>query len=261
VRRWGPIIIAAGLAIAACGGDDDDDPAKQSLAPQFLPEAGADADGGSGGSTKPGAPATTTSLRPSAAGRASVTTTTAAAVVADGTTTVPAGVAPSQASISDAAGDLTPSPLDRPPAWADLLAARLVRTSEGFELRVRLNGGAAPQRTADAEHTMNIASFYDIDGDGRIDTEVWLNVASGGWGATWFDNVGDGGGFQDGSGVTVAPEGDEVVARFPLTHLSGAERFRWAIASEWGRYETIGTVAAARDDLPDDDNIARFPGA
>jgi hypothetical protein len=162
--------------------------------------------------------------------------------------------------VTDRAGDATPSLVDRAPAWADLVGARLVRSDGGFELRVRLDGGSAPQKTDDDDHTMNIASFYDLDGDGRIDTEVWLNVASSGWGATWFDNVGDGGGFQEGSGVTVTPEGDEVVARFPLSHLGGAERFRWALASEWGRYEAIGTVAAARDDVPDNDNVAAFPG-
>jgi hypothetical protein len=139
------------------------------------------------------------------------------------------------------------------------VSAQLARTGEGFELRVRLGGGDAPERTSDDEHTMNIASFYDLDGDGGIDTEVWLNVASTGWGATWFDNVGDGGGFQDGSGVIVTTEGAEVVARFPLSHLGGASRFRYSLASEWGRYETIGTVAAARDDAPDDDKPMPFP--
>lgn len=107
---------------------------------------------------------------------------------------------------------------------------------------------------------MNIASFYDVDGNGSIDYEVWLNVAAGGWGSSYFDNTGEGkGGFQEKSGVTVSPEGAEVVARFPLTHFAGAERLRWSLASEWGRYEAVGTSAMVRDDLPDNDVPANFP--
>jgi hypothetical protein len=253
---------------AACGGDDDEDaPRKEGLAPQFMPEASSP---GASTATDGGARSSGASGGTNATSGATTATVTGGGGTVEGsTTTVPGGgaatagpspVVPTEAALTDPAGDVTASPLDRPPAWADLVGARLVRSASGFELRVRLKGGAAPAKTADGEHTMNIASFYDLDGDGRIDTEVWLNVASGGWGATWFDNVGDGGGFQESSGVQVAPEGDEVVARFPLTHLRGAERFRWAIASEWGRYETIGTVAAARDDVPDNDNVAAFPG-
>ena len=259
---------ASVLLLAACGGGDDDTPAKESLAPQFLPEASV-GPGASTSSTVGGDASTAGTSAPVRSGGTSSTAAGGASGPGAAPTSIPADAGPAtagapamaEASITDAARDVTPSPLDRPPAWADLLGARLVRRADGMELRVRLGGSAAPQKTADAEHTMNIASFFDLNGDGRIDTEVWLNVAAGGWGATWFDNVGDGGGFQEGSGVTVVAEGDEVVARFPLTHLGGAERFRWAIASEWGRYETIGTAAAARDDLPDNDNVAAFPGA
>ena len=256
------LALACGLLAGSCS-QEEDSPRKESLAPQFLPEAST----GGGSSTTAGAatgvaPATSSTVGSGSASGDAGSRTTAGPVVADGGT-APRGasVAVTEASITDKAGDVTASPLDPSPAWADLLGARLTRSAAGFALRVRLGGGAAPQKTSDDDHTMNIASFYDLDGDGRIDTEVWLNVASSGWGATWFDNVGDGGGFQEGSGVTVTTEGDEVVARFPLTHLSGQERFRWAVASEWGRYETIGTVAAARDDLPDNDNIVAFPGS
>jgi hypothetical protein len=134
-------------------------------------------------------------------------------------------------------------------------------TPSGFELRVRVGGGTAPS-SSDDEHTMNVASFYDVDGDGTIDYEVWANVAAGGWGSSYFDDVHGGGGFQKQSGVTVAPEGDEVVMQFPATHLTGATRFRWSIASEWGRYDALGTLATARDAMPDDDpdGAADFPG-
>jgi hypothetical protein len=66
--------------------------------------------------------------------------------------------------------------------------------------------------------------------------------------------------FQDKSGVAVSTEGDALVLRFPLSHLGFADRFRWSVASEWGRYEVLGTAATARDDVPDNDGAARFPG-
>jgi hypothetical protein len=265
------IVIASGLLAAACDRESKDAPRKEALTPQFAPEVGDQAAGGgaaatptSAGSAVPGDPvragSTTTAASgaaPTASTQETISGTTPAAT--DGAMDVP----PTEAVISDRAGDVTPSLLDRAPAWADLLGARLVRSAAGFELRIRLGGGAAPAQAPDGDHTMNIASFYDVDGDGRIDYEVWLNVASGGWGSSYFDNTDDrkGGGFQGNSGVTITPEGDEIVARFPLSHVAAAERFRWSIASEWGRYETIGTTAAARDDVPDNDNAARFPGA
>ena len=65
--------------------------------------------------------------------------------------------------------------------------------------------------------------------------------------------------FGDEAAVTIDVAGNEVVTRFPLTHLASAERFRWSLAPEWGRYEVIGTTGAARDDGPDGDAPVRFP--
>ena len=107
---------------------------------------------------------------------------------------------------------------------------------------------------------MNIASFYDVDGDGRIDFEVWANLAARGWGGSWFDNRAGAARYGDKAEVGITVAGDEVVLRFPLSHLGGLDRFRWALASEWGRYEALSTKATARDDAPDDDGAARFPG-
>jgi hypothetical protein len=239
--RASAIALVTAVALAACGGGGGTDPSKlkQTLRPQFAPTS----------TSAAGASLTTSTT---VAGSSSTTTG------ASPSTTVPVTGAPTAAAIVDRAGDVTPSPLDRPPAWADLLGARLTRRDDGFELRVRLAGGSAPSSTDEA-HTMNVASFYDLDGDGRVDFEVWANLASGGWGSSYFDDVRGSGGFQERSGVTVTPEGDEVVLRFPLAHLQRATRFRWSIASEWGRYEVLGTAASARDDAPDDDAAADFP--
>ena len=136
----------------------------------------------------------------------------------------------------------------------------LRRTDAGFELRVRVAGGDAPESSGDGGHTMNVASFYDVDGDGEIDYEVWANVADGGWGGSYFDDREGTSAYLEESGVTIGTEGDEVVIAFPHEHLADAASFRWAVGSEWGRYEAIGTPAAVRDDVPDA-GAATFPGS
>ena len=107
---------------------------------------------------------------------------------------------------------------------------------------------------------MNVASFFDVDGDGVIDYEVWVNLADTGWGSAYFDNNGSGAKFGQASGVAVEVAGDELVLRFPLAHLGDSRSFRWSSASEWGRYAVISTPAAASDDAPDNDGFARFVG-
>lgn len=241
--RASAVALLTAVALAACSSSGGADPSKikQTLRPQFAP------------TSTSAAPATAPSTTSTTGTGAASTTTSAVPTAAP-----PIAGEPTTAVIVDRAGDVTPSPLDRPPAWADLLGARLTRGTDGFELRVRLAGGRAPSSTDEA-HTMNVASFYDLDGDGRVDFEVWANLASRGWGSSYFDDVHGSGGFQERSGVTVTAEGDEVVLRFPLAHLQRATRFRWSIASEWGRYEVLGTAASARDDAPDDDAAADFP--
>jgi hypothetical protein len=227
--------------VACSGGSGDGDGAKleQSLRPRFAP-------------TTTAAPGNPTSSTPNVIGPPSTSVPPRAT-----TQTIVAVSGGAFAQLSDPADDLTTS-VERPPAWADLLGATLSRTSNGFELRVRLGGGKAPT-SSDEEHTMNVASFFDVDGDGKIDYEVWANIAARGWGASYFDDVHRTGGYQEKSGVTVTPEGDEVVLRFPPSHLGGSTAFRWSIASEWGRYSSLGSVATARDDAPDDDKAADFP--
>jgi hypothetical protein len=231
------------LSVSACSAGEAKRREDQGLTPTFAPESTL---GVTSSST------TTASVRTDAPEAGSTTPTA---------TGPPDAPARTEVAVTDAAGDATPSPVDPPPAWADVLGARLIRSEAGFELRVRLGGGDAPESTPDDDHTMNVASFYDIDGDGAIDYEIWANVASVGWGSTYYDNGPGRGGFGEGAGVTVKTEGDEVVLRFPLTHLADAARFRWSVASEWGRYEALGTPAMVRDDVPDDDGAAAFPGS
>jgi hypothetical protein len=241
--------VAALSGLVACGGgsgDDDDGPAEIGLAPTFP---------GIVTSPLPGASSTTTG--PGGTDPAATGTTAAGATVTPGSTpSDPA--APRTASITDPEGDVTLSIPD-PPPWADLVGGRLTRSAEGFELRVTLGGGAAPEGSGSPDETMNVASFYDVDGDGSIDYEVWANLADGGWGGAWFNDREGGAHLGDEAQVDVTIEGADVVLRFPLAYVADATTFRWSLASEWGRYEMIGTDLAARDDAPDDDQPADFP--
>lgn len=185
----------------------------------------------------------------SADAQAETTTITASSII----------TTPITVLIADPFGDLTPSVLDPPPPWADLVGADLTLDATGYTLRVHLGGGQAPNNI-DADHTMNIGSFFDLDGDGQIDEEVWANLVSGGWGGAWFNDHQGQAKFVDDSGVDVTVEGDAVVLRFGTDKVLKAKSFRWSIASEWGKYAVIGTVAAARDDDPDNDQPASFPG-
>ena len=233
--------VVAGAVLTGCGSDDEEPQRDDSgLAPTFAP-ATDDAD----------EPAPTTT--------GVIVLGGTDAVGPDATApAVPAG--PTEAAVVDPEGDATASPADPAPVWSDLIGARLTRSQQGFELRVRLAGGDAPEGSGSGDHTMNVASFYDVDGDGEIDFEVWANLADGGWDTSYFDDEG-GGHFGEESFVDVTTEGDEVVLRFARRHLGDAERFRWSVASEWGRYAAIGTPAMVRDQAPDGDGAADFPGA
>jgi hypothetical protein len=165
-------------------------------------------------------------------------------------------VAPVSVSITDPRGDVTGSTLEPPPAWVDLLGATLTRSVGGWELRVRVAGGQAPDSSGSRQHTMNLAFFADLDGNGAVDAQIWANLADHGWGAGWFPPEPPNR-FGDESGIVITTEADEVVLRFPASHLP-VERLRWSVATEWGRYEALGTDLTARDRAPDT-GPAQFP--
>jgi hypothetical protein len=245
-----------GSAREAGGGGAPRQPSADRSVPTFPPAVETPTAGASGAGA-PGAQSTSTSTArsassvPAAGGQAPTTT------AASGTAPPPAAALTS--SLQDPVGDASPSLLDKPPAWADLVAGRLTRSAEGFELRVRLGGPSAPTSSGDEDHTMNVASFFDVDGDGRVDYEVWANLDSGGWGSAYFDDVRSSATYRERSGIQVGPDGDEVVLRFPLTHLGSAASFRWSLALEWARYETLGSPTSVKDQAPDGGAPAPFP--
>ncbi len=161
------------------------------------------------------------------------------------------------ATTEDTTGDVEWT-LQRPPEYTDIAAAMLIRASDGYTLRVRF-AAEVPQRQQDDNHTMNVASFFDVTGDGEIDYEIWANLADNGWGPSYRDRRSSEARFMADSDVQVAAQDRSLVFRFPLRHLDDARTFQWATASEWGSYETIATAAAARDYAPDT-GASSFPG-
>ncbi len=60
--------------------------------------------------------------------------------------------------------------------------------------------------------------------------------------------------------MTVAVDGEAVVLTFAASTLGTPDRFRFALASEYGDLATMGSDFARRDDAPDDDGSVAFPG-
>ncbi|HEU5083435.1 MAG TPA: hypothetical protein VFU14_08855 [Acidimicrobiales bacterium] len=162
------------------------------------------------------------------------------------------------ASFDDPVGDATGGLDEDPPAWTDLAGARLVRNGDAYGLSVRLGGGTVPQR-APAGRTMNVATFFDADGDGTVDFEIWANLGPEGWGAAYYDNTDRTGGFGEESNVTVVLRDQSLELIFPDILLDRAERFRFSLASEYGGLDVLGSDYARRDDAPDGGQAVAFP--
>lgn len=175
----------------------------------------------------------------------------------DGVRTRPANVAASgPARIADPAGDLSQS-LEGAPASADIVAVELSR--EGSMVEVRTTFAAAVPTRMSGDKGMNVASFYDVNGNGVIDYEVWASLADNGWGTGHLDRREERATFGPSSGIEVAVEGRTLVTRFPVDRVGGAQTFRWSAASEWGSYESMAASTSARDYAPDD-GAADFRG-
>ena len=248
MRRLGSAAVVAMLvATAACGGDDDGGDAKDHLGPLEAPTFSEEEGGSTGSSSTVSTddPSGTTSSTTSSGGSGGTTTTTEGSPKKE------------TVSFDDPVGDATlGTGVGNAPTWSDLAGGSLERQGNAYRLTIRL-GGPAPERAPGSE-TMNIASFYDVDGDGDVDFEIWVNLASEGWGPTWYDDEGHAAPGED-SNVTVQVEGDEIELLFPDVMLDAPARLRFSTASEYGPLATIGTDLARRDDAPDGDRAVSFP--
>lgn len=233
--------------VAACSPDDQPERGLDAIeTPEFAPaEEGATSTAPAGVEGGPG----TTSPTTAAPGETSAETTT---TVAGG-----GGAAPERQVVSfdDPVGDGVGG-LDRnPPGWADLAGATLLRQGNAYRLTVRL-GDQVPE-TQPGAATMNVAAFFDVDGDGGIDHELWVNLGDGGWGPTWW--TGDRAMPGEASNVTVVAEGRELRLLFPDVMLGAPASLRFSLASEYGELSVIGSDFAHRDDAPDGDQAVAFP--
>ena len=160
---------------------------------------------------------------------------------------------PLRAAVSDPTGDVRGT-LTGAPAYADLTGAALTR-ADSFEVRVSF-AGAVPQRQTD-DRIVQVATFYDLDGDGETDYEVWASLADDGWGTSY--RTPDGARFGEDSGARATPEGNDLVITFPLTHLQRAEKMAWAVGAQWGTLEQVASGTTSKDNAPDG-GWAGFPG-
>ena len=159
-------------------------------------------------------------------------------------------------SIQDPSGDLSASPEGAPPS-ADIVAVALTRKGDEIEVRTTF-AGPVPVKQSGSKG-MNVASFYDVDGNGMVDYEVWASLADNGWGTGHLDDRRNKATFGPSTGIEVTVEGKTLVTRFPLERVGGARGFRWSAASEWGSYESMAASTSARDYAPDD-GAAEYPG-
>ncbi len=252
MRRTLAVCLVSVLVATGCGDDDDDERGLEPIdTPTFSDEpsdttleTATDAGGSTDGTTADTDESTDT---------------------VDGTTSPPDGDAPEttttlvteRVSFDDPVGDATPGVgTTRPPAWTDLAGGALQRRGNAYQLDIRLAGEAPPR--APGTETMNIASFFDVDGDGAVEYEIWVNLGPDGWGPVWYDDRGNAAPGAD-SNVTVEVAGDTVSLLFPDVLLDAPERLRFSLASEYGDIATIGSSFARRDDAPDDDRAVSFP--
>lgn len=158
-------------------------------------------------------------------------------------------------AVDDPAGDLAGDDPDRAPRWADLVGAT-IRLADGRGEIVLRFAGAVPG-TGRAGEAVNVATFHDLTGDGRIDREIWASQTSDGWGTSYWDNQAGTVRFADEDDVDVVVEGDTVRLAFPAQHLADATTGRWQVTLEWVD-QALLTQRLAVDDAPDDRGGARW---
>ncbi|HEX4901235.1 MAG TPA: hypothetical protein VFV42_00400 [Acidimicrobiales bacterium] len=234
--------------MAACSSDDEPERGLDAIGtPEFAPAD--DASTSTAPAAVEGGPGTTspTTVAP---GQGSAETSTTAA--GGGGDSAPERL---EVSFDDPVGDGVGGLDSSPPAWADLAGATLQRQGNAYRLTVRL-GGDVPE-TQPGAATMNVASFFDVDGDGGIDHELWVNLGEGGWGPVFYE--GDRAYPGEASNVTVVVEGRELRLLFPDVMLDAPASLRFSLASEYGELSAISSDFAHRDDAPDGDQAVAFP--
>lgn len=160
-------------------------------------------------------------------------------------------------SIPDDTGDLRGLGASQAPDHADLAQALLVRQEDRGTIRITF-AGPAPER-GDDDEILNVATYHDVTGDGRIDREIWASLTADGWGTSWHDLRTGESRYAANDDVEVAIEQGELVLTFPFSALADVTTSRWMVATQWGTGTTLMAGDGVRDDAPDDRRGRRWP--
>lgn len=165
--------------------------------------------------------------------------------------------APLIGTIPDNSGDLRGLSASQAPDHADLTQAVLVRRGDRGTIRITF-AAPAPER-GDGDEILNVATYHDVTGDGRIDHEIWASLTADGWGTSWHDLRTGESRYAADDDVEVAIEQGELVLTFPFSALADATTSRWMVATQWGTGTTLMAGDGVRDDAPDDRRGRRWP--
>lgn len=152
--------------------------------------------------------------------------------------------------LDDATGDLQGLEGGRAPPHADLRRVVLEQGPSTGTITIAF-AGPAPE-AAEGDHILNVATYHDVTGDGRVDYEIWASLTSDGWGTAWYDLREGTARYAADDDVEVAVVDGDVVLTFPAGHLDHARSGQWLASSEWGTSVTISSGTSATDDAPDD---------
>ena len=162
-----------------------------------------------------------------------------------------------RSSVTDPQGDTTSPLLGSAPEWADLVGGSVERSGTG-DVTLTLVLAAEPEPPREGT-TMNVAAFHDLTGDGNIDVEVWANWSADGWFPSWRNNIDGVAAYGDDTGIEVRADGAELQLVVPAERFDDTTSWRWSMGMEWGRYEWLGTSAAAHDLAPDEGHVDHGP--
>lgn len=255
--RCTPVLLAAALLLGGCvapGADVPEDGATGGLpVPTFTPLE-------TPTTAPPTPPPTSTTPAPDPEPTARPTTVNPVEPTPSLTEPAPSPTpAPVQlvGSIPDASGDLRGLGASQAPDHADLTQALLVRQGDRGTIRITF-AGPAPE-SGEGEEILNVATYHDVTGDGRIDREIWASLTADGWGTSWHDLRTGESRYAADDEVEVAIEQGELVLTFPFSALADATASRWMAATQWGTGATLMAGDGVRDDAPDDRQGRRWP--
>lgn len=270
-RRLTAAVLAMALAMTACASDRGDEgalPENSHLVPSFPPEdengehedadTGTDIDEGAESGDEPaGTDSGPEEARPTEteasaegedSGREPDARPNPEAPPEPESGATPQGA--TRSAVSDPRGDTSSPLLGSAPDWADLVAGSVARADDG-DVTLVVEFAEPPERPREGT-TANVASFHDLTGDGRMDLEIWLNFSEQGWFPSWRDNREGEAAFGEDADLAIDVDGSRLEVLVPAERFGQARSWRWSLGLEWGRYEWLGTSAAAHDLAPDE---------